>query len=125
MRRFQCPAWRPEPEKNLPVGAVAGDLTEIVQDRRADLISEGQFEWLPRLALANPDASVPPVNIVQRQGDNVVVAEGVAPNERIVLAGQMLVRPGGKVRVEGGSTAEPASNANSKANQTSVAGGQS
>src|SRR5262245_4508714 len=63
------------------LSAVAGDLTEIVQDRRADLISEGQFEWLPRLALANPDASVPPVNIVQHQGDNVAGAQAICRHQ--------------------------------------------
>jgi len=37
-----------------------------------------------------------------------VVTQGVAPNERVVLAGQMLIRPGGKVRVDSGTPAAPA-----------------
>ena len=53
----------------------------------------------------------------------VVVTEGVAPNERIVLAGQMLVRPGGKVRIDSSSASAPASNASGKTTQN--AGGQS
>jgi len=46
--------------------------------------------------------------------------EGVAPDERIVLAGQMLVRPGGKVRV-----AASLSDANSRNNSQQTQGGQS
>jgi len=64
-----------------------------------------------------------PVKLGQRQGDEVVVTEGVAANERVVLAGQMLVRPGGKVRVDAGSPAAPASNADGKTNR--APGGQS
>ena len=45
-------------------------------------------------------AELRPVKLGQRQGKDVVVTEGLAPNERIVLAGQMLVRPGAKVRVD-------------------------
>jgi multidrug efflux pump subunit AcrA (membrane-fusion protein) len=39
------------------------------------------------------------VKLGQRQGDDVVVTQGVSANERVVVAGQMLVRPGGKVRI--------------------------
>jgi len=60
------------------------------------------------------------VKLGQRQGDDVVVTSGVAPNERVVLAGQLLVRPGGKVRVQG---AVPAANADNQA--PSKQGGQS
>ena len=38
----------------------------------------------------------------QRQGDLVVIREGVQPGERIVVNGQLGVTPGGKVRIEGG-----------------------
>ena len=50
----------------------------------------------------------------QRQGDDVVVTAGVAANERVVLAGQMLVRPGGKVRVASNSADLASSNASSQ-----------
>ena len=50
-----------------------------------------------------------PVSLGQRQGDLVVVENGVEAGERIVTNGQMGVTPGGKVRVEepreGGSPA--------------------
>jgi len=42
------------------------------------------------------------VTLGQRQGSDVVIASGVAPGERVVLAGQLLVRPGSKVHVDMG-----------------------
>lgn len=37
----------------------------------------------------------------QRQGDLVVISQGVKPGERIVVNGQLGVTPGGKVQIEG------------------------
>jgi len=65
-------------------------------------------------------AELRPVKLGQRQGDDVVVTEGVAANERVVLAGQMLVRPGGKVRVDSSAASTPPSKA---ANQSGSANG--
>ena len=45
-------------------------------------------------------AELRPVTPGQRQGDLVVIAEGVKPGERVVVNGQLGVTPGGKVRVE-------------------------
>jgi hypothetical protein len=36
----------------------------------------------------------------QRQGDLVVIENGVAAGERVVTTGQLGVTPGGKVRIE-------------------------
>jgi multidrug efflux system membrane fusion protein len=41
-----------------------------------------------------------PVSLGQRQGDLVVVENGVQPGEQVVINGQLGVTPGGKVRVE-------------------------
>jgi len=41
-----------------------------------------------------------PVTLGQRQGDLVAVTDGVKAGERVIVAGQMLVAPGGKVRIE-------------------------
>ena len=41
-----------------------------------------------------------PVSLGQRQGDLVVVEDGVEPGERVVINGQLGVTPGGKVRIE-------------------------
>ncbi|HLN88123.1 MAG TPA: hypothetical protein VK200_16705, partial [Candidatus Limnocylindrales bacterium] len=40
-----------------------------------------------------------PVKIGQRQGDLVVVDEGVKASEQVVVKGQRGVTPGGKVRI--------------------------
>ena len=65
---------------------------------------------------ADDTAELRPVKLGQRQGDDVVVTKGVAANERVVLTGQMLVRPGGKVRVRHPASA-PGSNASGKSSQ--------
>src|SRR5438874_12944950 len=41
-----------------------------------------------------------PVTLGQRQGDLIVVEQGVAPGEQVVTNGQVGVTPGGKVRIE-------------------------
>jgi multidrug efflux system membrane fusion protein len=41
-----------------------------------------------------------PVTLGQRQGDLIVIAEGVKEGERVVTNGQLGVTPGGKVRIE-------------------------
>ena len=41
----------------------------------------------------------------QRQGDLIVISQGVKAGERIVINGQLGVTPGGKVKIEGGDTA--------------------
>ena len=41
-----------------------------------------------------------PVTLGQRQGDLIVVENGVSPGERVVVNGQIGVTPGGKVRIE-------------------------
>ncbi|MGE5346015.1 MAG: efflux RND transporter periplasmic adaptor subunit [Acidithiobacillales bacterium] len=50
----------------------------------------------------------------QRQGNLVVIKQGVKPGEQVVVNGQLGVTPGGKVRVEGGGGA-PAPAATPKA----------
>ncbi len=91
----------------------------LIPSQATQISQQGPFVYVVK---ADDTAEFRPVKLGQRQGDQVVVTHGVAPEERVVLAGQMLVRPGGKVRVAD-SPAAPASNANSKTNRT--AGGQS
>jgi membrane fusion protein, multidrug efflux system len=94
----------------------------LIPNQATQISQQGPFVYVVK-----PDdtAELRPVKLGQRQGDNVVVTEGVAPNERVVLAGQMLVRPGGKVRVGGSASAAPASNANANSKKNSAEGGQS
>ncbi len=46
-----------------------------------------------------------PVKLGQRQGDLVVVEQGLKPGERVVTTGQIAVMPGSKVRVDQGDAA--------------------
>jgi multidrug efflux system membrane fusion protein len=70
----------------------------LIPNQAAQISQQGPFVYIVK---ADDTAELRPVKLGQRQGDQVVVTEGVAANERVVLAGQMLVRPGGKVRVQG------------------------
>jgi membrane fusion protein, multidrug efflux system len=45
-------------------------------------------------------AELRPVTLGQRQGTDVVITGGLAAGERVVLAGQLLVHPGGKVHID-------------------------
>jgi multidrug efflux system membrane fusion protein len=59
-------------------------------------------------------AEARPVKLGQRQGDLIVVEEGLKPGERVILNGQIAVTPGGKVRVDqgnAGGNAAPAAKA--------------
>ena len=91
----------------------------LIPNQATQISQKGPFVYVVK---ADDTAELRPVKLGQRQGDQIVVTDGVAPNERVVLAGQMLVRPGGKVHVDGGSST-PASNASGKTNQNP--GGQS
>ena len=46
-----------------------------------------------------------PVKLGQRQGDLVVVEQGLKPGERVIINGQIALTPGGKVRVDQGNAA--------------------
>jgi membrane fusion protein, multidrug efflux system len=89
----------------------------LIPSQATQISQRGPFVYVVK---ADDTAELRPIKLGQRQGDEVVVREGIAPNERIVLAGQMLVRPGGKVRVENNASAN--SNAGGK---SASAGGQS
>jgi membrane fusion protein, multidrug efflux system len=89
----------------------------LIPNQAAQISQQGPFVYVVK---ADDTAELRPVKLGQRQGDNVVVTGGIAANERIVLAGQMLVRPGGKVRVDGSSSAAPGANANNQAKTKQV-----
>ena len=88
----------------------------LIPNEAAQISQKGPFVYVVK---SDDTAELRPVKLGQRQGDRVVVTDGVAPDERVVLAGQMLVRPGGKVRIQG-SPAAPA-----PAQKNPAAGGQS
>jgi len=77
----------------------------LIPNQAAQISQQGPFVYVVK---QDDTAEVRPVTLGQRQGDDVVVMEGVSANERVVLAGQMLIRPGGKVRVDPGAPSAPA-----------------
>jgi membrane fusion protein, multidrug efflux system len=92
----------------------------LIPNQAAQISQRGPFVYIVK---SDDTAELRPIKLGQRQGDQVVVTEGLTVNERVVVTGQMLVRPGGKVRVDGSSAPTPTSNASGKA--TRNAGGQS
>jgi membrane fusion protein, multidrug efflux system len=83
----------------------------LIPNQAAQISQKGPFVYVVK---PDDSAELRLVKLGQRQGDQIVVTEGVASNERVVLSGQMLIRPGGKVRIEGNSSATPGANSNSK-----------
>jgi len=54
---FQRAARRLEAEENLPMEAMARDLSQIILNRGADLVGQGKLQRVASLAL--PDENVP------------------------------------------------------------------
>jgi len=88
----------------------------LIPNQAAQISQRGPFVYVVK---DDGTAELRPVQLGQRQGDDVVVIKGVAANERVVVTGQMLVRPGGPVRVGNAPTSAgaPVTNTNSKTNQ--------
>ena len=78
----------------------------LIPNQAAQISQKGPF-----VLVIKPDstAELRPVTLGQRQGNDIVVAKGLAAGERVVLAGHMLVQPGGKVHVQAASAPAPAS----------------
>ena len=66
----------------------------LVPATAPQMSSQGQFVYVVK-----PDstAEMRPVKTGQRQGDLIVVDQGIQPGERVVVTGQLGVTPGGKV----------------------------
>ena len=60
------------------------------------LSAKGSFIYVVK---NDSSAELRPVKLGQRQGDLVVVTDGIKAAERVVVKGQLGVTPGGKVRV--------------------------
>jgi membrane fusion protein, multidrug efflux system len=58
--------------------------------------AKGSFVYVVK---EDSTAELRPVKLGQRQGDLVVIQQGLQPGERVVLNGQLGVMPGGKVQV--------------------------
>lgn len=81
----------------------------LVPSQAPQISQQGAF-----VIVVKPDdtAELRPVGLGQGQGDEVTIEQGLSPDERVVVTGQMMVRPGAKVRVQSGAappTAGPSS----------------
>jgi membrane fusion protein, multidrug efflux system len=94
-----------------------GKNAVLIPNEAAQISQKGPFVYVVK---GDDTAELRPIKLGQRQGDEVVVTDGLGANERVILAGQMLVRPGGKVRFGNSqsATSNPSGNA-------SAAGGRS
>lgn len=79
----------------------------LIPNQATQISQKGPFVYVVK-----PDstADLRLVTLGQRQGDNIVVSQGVAPGESVIVAGQMTVVPNSKVRVDTGG-ATPATSA--------------
>ncbi len=81
----------------------------LIPNQATQISQQGPFVFVIK---SDDTAELRTVTLGQRQGDDVVIASGLAPGERVVLAGQLMVRPGSKVQVDtGGKVTAPASGA--------------
>jgi multidrug efflux system membrane fusion protein len=82
----------------------------LVPNEATQISQQGPFVFVIK---ADDTAELRPITLGQRQGSNVVIASGLAPGERVVLAGQLLVRPGSKVHIApSGTPTNPAPSGN-------------
>jgi len=69
----------------------------LIPNQATQISQKGPFVYVVK-----PDttADLRLVTLGQRQGDNVVITQGVAAGENVIVAGQMMVLPNSKVRVD-------------------------
>ena len=86
--------------------------TVLVPSQAAQISQQGPFVFVVK---GDDTAELRPVTLGQRQSNDVVISSGLAAGERVVLAGQLLVRPGSKVHVDSSAPATaPAPKADGK-----------
>ena len=76
----------------------------LIPNQATQISQNGPFVYVVK---SDNTADLRLVTLGQRQGDSIVVSQGVAPGEIVIVAGQMTVAPNGKVRVDAGD-ASPA-----------------
>lgn len=76
----------------------------LIPNQATQISQKGPFVYVVK-----PDstADLRLVTLGQRQGENVVVIQGVAAGENVIVTGQLTVPPGGKVRVDAGAAPAP------------------
>jgi membrane fusion protein, multidrug efflux system len=88
----------------------------LIPNEATQVSQRGPFVYVVK---DDDTAELRPIKLGQRQGDQIVVTDGLEPGARVVLAGQMLVRPGGKVRVDPSS---PGNQSNGSGNNAASGG---
>jgi multidrug efflux system membrane fusion protein len=85
----------------------------LVPAEAPQLSAKGSFVFVIK---SDSSSEQRPVKLGQRQGDLVVIEEGVKAGEQVVVKGQLGVTPGGKVRIAQASTSNgsPANKAEAK-----------
>jgi multidrug efflux system membrane fusion protein len=91
----------------------------LIPNQATQISQQGTYVYVVK---ADNTAEVRPVVLGQPQGEDVVITAGLAANERVVLAGQMLVRPGGPVRIAAASQTTPT--ASQRRQSSARSGGQ-
>ena len=76
----------------------------VVPAAAPQISAHGQFVYV---VADDGTAQMRPATLGQRQGESVVVTSGVKAGERVVVAGQLAVTPGGKVRIEDPAASAP------------------
>ena len=76
----------------------------LIPNQATKISQKGPFVYVVK-----PDstADLRLVTLGQRQRENVVVTQGVAAGENVIVTGQLTVPPGGKVRVDTGAAPSP------------------
>src|SRR5712672_801572 len=72
----------------------------LVPTQAVQISQAGPFVFVVK---SDDTVELRPVTLGQRQGSDVVITKGLVARERVVLAGQLLVRPGSKVHVDNGT----------------------
>ena len=76
----------------------------LIPNQAAQISQKGPFVYVIK---SDNTAELRPVTLGQRQSSDVVITQGLAAGETVVLAGHLLVQPGGKVQVQGTSAPAP------------------
>jgi multidrug efflux system membrane fusion protein len=87
------------PGRFVKIRLILGTLSSavLIPSAAPQMSANGSFVYVVK---DDSTAEMRPVTLGQRQEDLVIVREGVAAGESVVINGQLAVTPGGKVRVE-------------------------
>ena len=69
----------------------------LIPNQATQISQKGPFVYVVK---SDGTADLRPVVLGQRQGDDVVIVQGVSAGEDVIVTGQLTVQPGGKVRVD-------------------------